>query len=179
MSQTPHPALTGFQAGCTKQPQPCWQGLIVGVTRVAEAQRILLGLGYTASHRSSYGIITYSRIPAFINCDIQVGYNDSTGPIQLLIFENCSGLRLGDFENWLGTPERVMPEQDATDLIYSGGSTIILVDLSPTPESSILQVRMRAQGKLLYDTSVGWEGHLLQPWYCREQFNQYGVRNCG
>jgi hypothetical protein len=177
-AQPPHAALAGFGEGCASTTNPCWQRLVVGFTSVGEAHRRLVNLGYEPFHRSSYGIITYGRIAAFIDCDIQLGYNDSTGPIQTLIFENCNGLRLGDFEDWLGVPGRVMPEQDATDLIYSNGSTIILVDSAPAPESSILQVRMRAQAQLLYDTSVDWRGHLLKPWYCRDQFNQFGAQNC-
>lgn len=176
--QPPNPDLAGFSESCEGQTQPCWQGLVVGVTSVPEAQRILTSFGYTPSHRSSYGIITFERIPNQIQCDIQVSYTDSTGPIQLLIFENCDGLQFGDFENWLGTPESLMPEQDANNLIYDGGKTIVLISPSLSPVSPVLQLRMRPDTNLLYDVRIDWKGYLLQPWYCVIQANKYGVKNC-
>ncbi len=176
--QAPNPELAGFHESCEGQSLPCWRGIVVGKTSVPDAQRILTDFGYRPSHRSSYGIITFEHIPDQIQCDIQISYADSTGPIQQLIFENCDGLQLGDFQNWLGTPESMMPEQDANNLIYGGGKTIVLITPSLSPVSPVLQVRMRPDTNLLYDVRIDWKGYLFQPWYCQNQAKQYGVKNC-
>src|SRR5262249_29832776 len=36
-----HPALVGFTTGCAGQSQPCWYGIIPGVTTVDEAHQLI------------------------------------------------------------------------------------------------------------------------------------------
>ncbi len=38
--QPPNPALAGFNEGCEGKPQPCWYGIVPGVTTMREAKQI-------------------------------------------------------------------------------------------------------------------------------------------
>jgi len=37
----PNPALRGFVEGCEDKPQPCWYGIVPGVTAIEDAPSIL------------------------------------------------------------------------------------------------------------------------------------------
>lgn len=39
-TQPPNPALRGFVEGCEDKPQPCWYGIVPGVTTVEEGQSL-------------------------------------------------------------------------------------------------------------------------------------------
>jgi hypothetical protein len=41
-TQPTHPALWGFTEGCEGKPQPCWYGIVPGVTRMADGKAGLL-----------------------------------------------------------------------------------------------------------------------------------------
>lgn len=45
--QPPNPALAGFTEGCEGKPQPCWYGIVPGVTTEAEAISRLELRGFT------------------------------------------------------------------------------------------------------------------------------------
>jgi hypothetical protein len=45
-TQPTNPALAGFTEGCQGKPQPCWYGIVPGVTTTEETQEILSQLGY-------------------------------------------------------------------------------------------------------------------------------------
>jgi hypothetical protein len=46
-TQPIHPALGGFVEGCEGVPQPCWNGIVPGITSVKEIKIILLSLKYS------------------------------------------------------------------------------------------------------------------------------------
>ncbi|NWG16744.1 MAG: hypothetical protein HXY41_08925, partial [Chloroflexi bacterium] len=44
--QPPNPVLTGFIADCEDKPQPCWYGIVPGVTTMHEARTVLSNQDY-------------------------------------------------------------------------------------------------------------------------------------
>jgi hypothetical protein len=44
--QPMHPALRGFTEGCEGKPQPCWYGIVPGVTSMEDGRADLLRAGY-------------------------------------------------------------------------------------------------------------------------------------
>jgi hypothetical protein len=46
-TQPPNPALRGFVEGCKDKPQPCWYGLVPGVTSEKEAVELMVKANYT------------------------------------------------------------------------------------------------------------------------------------
>lgn len=173
-----YPALARFNDLCEGRHQPCWQGIEVGITTVAETQRILDTLGYRLLQRTSYGNITYDRLPGSLDCVIQVSYNDSTGSVQSLAFEDCKGLRLGDVESWLGAPDRLVPNWDVYHLLYNEGEEITLIRDSLSPYSNVPEFEILSAGGTPYDFTIAWKGYQPDVWYCHDQFNQYGVSGC-
>ncbi len=59
-TQPIHPALRGFVEGCEGIPQPCWYGIVPGVTMMEDARSILQNLGYEQSHENGL----YLSIPS-------------------------------------------------------------------------------------------------------------------
>jgi hypothetical protein len=45
-TQPTHPALRGFTEGCEGKPQPCWYGIVPGMTSMADGRAGLLRAGY-------------------------------------------------------------------------------------------------------------------------------------
>src|SRR5690349_20391817 len=48
-TQLPNPLLRGFTQDCDDQPQPCWYGIVPGVTTTSEVKKDLLRSGYTVN----------------------------------------------------------------------------------------------------------------------------------
>jgi hypothetical protein len=46
-TQPTNPALRGFIEGCENKPQPCWYGIVPGVTSDQDAAELMLKAGYT------------------------------------------------------------------------------------------------------------------------------------
>jgi hypothetical protein len=61
--QPPSPALEGFSAGCEGKSQPCWHGIVPGVTDVHEVYRLMAFAGEPDLNRSIFSrdyILTFA-----------------------------------------------------------------------------------------------------------------------
>jgi len=164
--------------GCEGKPQPCWYGIVPGVTMVAKTQQILVGLGYTPSRRSSYGIITYDVMDHSIACKLQVIYYDSTGPIQSLEFRECSGVRFGDMSRMFGKIDWILPDLNRNTLIYEFGGDIDLDGGGLFAHSPVSHFSLWSNEGLYYHSPVHWKGFMRQARYCRQQFILHGSSGC-
>lgn len=174
----PHPAIEGFREGCAGQALACWQSIVPAETTVAETQRMMTGLGYQPSRRSSFGIITYGRVEAVIPCTVYVTYNQATAPIILLRFEACMELRLGDLLDVFGFPDSILPSDGFNTLRYQSHTEILVGSESLSPYSPIVSIEMRPNVMVQAAIGLEWKGLLPQGWYCREQSTDSGVWNC-
>jgi hypothetical protein len=103
-TEPPNPALEGFTVGCEGKLQPCWYGIVPGVTTVEEATTIFL------QHPNLF----YRRYVPTINADeyVAIAKNSSAVCRFLLnlhsyiadkerdIVVHCSGLYLGNLLTW-------------------------------------------------------------------------------
>ena len=69
-TQPPNLALGGFTVGCEDKPQPCWYGIVPGVTTMEEANQIIAGLA-RYDYVEGFGI--------YLNESCQVSYFPQAG----------------------------------------------------------------------------------------------------
>jgi len=178
LRQPLNPALHSLNDHCVDKPQPCWYGIVLGGTTVAEVQRLLTETGYNPSHRSSYGIIGYGVFKPVINCDLQAHYADSTGAVQRLRFQDCADIRFGDLASLFGLPDSALADPSSLTLFYGNGTRIIL-DSPPFSLYSLVEgFEFRSNTRILDSFVVDWQGFQSPIWYCYHQFLQHGVDAC-
>jgi hypothetical protein len=105
-TQPPNPALRGFVEGCENKPQPCWFGIMPGVTTVEKAQYRLLMLGY------HYAIDNWYAAPEGSNmCNVHLTF-DKDIPAKPYIYSlemnECVTMVLGDLMLGLGGVKGVL-----------------------------------------------------------------------
>jgi hypothetical protein len=115
-AQPPNPALRGFSEGCAGKPQPCWYGIVPGVTTGREAETRLLKQGLSCVEAKSY-LRPYARRccrnPRGLDCLMlifdsrcEVAGCDAV-EVYYLEIEPSASLRLGDLFVQLGAPRFV------------------------------------------------------------------------
>ena len=92
----PNPALEGFTVGCEDRPQPCWYGIVPGVTTTEEAARVLQSHGYVVlDNPSSYEAYSLQ------SCHVQLhAQPDAVASVYIV---DCD-MQLGDVMSQLGSP---------------------------------------------------------------------------
>jgi hypothetical protein len=104
-TQPPNPSLRGFIEGCEGKPQPCWYGIVPGVTTIEEAKIILATHDYWERpnyllYDEGYEYVNISEAPS---CVTLVRYEGDTVVRELSL--GCLGIRLGDVISYWGTPK--------------------------------------------------------------------------
>ena len=131
--QEPNPTLAGFIEGCEDKPQPCWYGIVPGVTTVDEAQQLLLARGYQFEPRLARSALEMVyRNPQINRCTISLIWIYSTSTVDVLSIHYCKAVQLGDILAILGTPESVfLPEHSSSSIcLYFESKRIILTSAS-------------------------------------------------
>ncbi|MEO8608337.1 MAG: hypothetical protein ABI690_10665 [Chloroflexota bacterium] len=92
-AQPPNPALRGFVEGCEGQPQPCWYGIVPGVTDEETARFNVKKAGYSiaANEFSSNYIQSCQMKPCCKHIEVVTG----EAPLTRLTFYQCD-IVLGD-----------------------------------------------------------------------------------
>lgn len=106
-AQPPNPALAGFTVGCEGKPQPCWHGIVPGVTTLFDTKLILENNGYdygpySSSNTGVSGIT--ARLRPNRTCKAWFIY-DGNDVLMNFSIQYCSGLRFGELMSFLGTPQ--------------------------------------------------------------------------
>jgi hypothetical protein len=118
-----NPALRGFIEGCEDKPQPCWYGIMPGVTTLEEARNILEKLGYTLEDNLPLNGLEIP-IPPDELCIIDIRYfpyGDRVGKISALLFYQCPNLTYFDMLAALGRPDAVVQVSEPISLWYVQG----------------------------------------------------------
>lgn len=160
-----NPALAGFIEGCDGKPQPCWYGIVPGVTTDAEIYPILAFAGEPEFSRSIFSrdftlIFTlpppwpYCRATFEIVRDIAV-----RGEITVC---RQPDIRLGDLTVLLER-EQKMVSLPPREWVY--GSVGINVDGWPTPYSRVSYIDLRPLDARFQQ--FPWRGFVSQSRYCR------------
>jgi hypothetical protein len=113
-TQPLNPALLGFTEGCEDKPQPCWYGIMPGVTTTEEGKQILDAVGYRVippqgnipDNSLSYEGNSLPCSQAFVLSAIQVNPKSSNvSLINDLRFFRCQSVYLGDIVTAFGKPD--------------------------------------------------------------------------
>ena len=93
--QPPSPALRGFIEGCEEQPQPCWYGIVPGITTLEQARTRIISLGYMLSQQTQDAAYYYKDDPA--DCPrVILSYTGSRDPAFSIHLYQCNQLSIGD-----------------------------------------------------------------------------------
>ncbi len=109
--QAPNPALAGFTEGCADKPDPCWYGIIPGVTTLDEGAAILANLQFVFSEKTllntEFSSANY-RNENFPCVQIEFGIlSEQPDVIADLSVDYCDRVTIGDFVNALGDPDNL------------------------------------------------------------------------
>lgn len=103
-TQRPPLVMQGFTEGCTDQPQPCWYGIIPGVTTSADLQEKVLRSGYMVESISTRQLdASLATSHACQKLSIQFELY-----VQQLKIKLCDAVLLGDFVRQFGQPDNVL-----------------------------------------------------------------------
>ena len=113
----PNPSLQGFIEGC--ENQPCWHGIIPGVTTIDDAKAKLLSSGYSLNSISPLQINAIKLTDS--NCQTAaILFNAHVKQINISL---CERVALGDFVRQFNQPEYVI--LDPLSIWYGGDIQLI------------------------------------------------------
>jgi hypothetical protein len=176
VAQPANAATLGFVEGCDDKPQPCWYGVVPGITNGSEAFRRLSDAGFsrTSIVPARYGdeAHVYARTD-FTDCQTILQYNSNNQHIQRIQLV-CGGIQFGDMIAVKGAPTGIHKTTGyASRLLFTGNiSAIESVSIDTTSLFSPLgSIDLRAES--ISDDATptfGWHG-LAPLWrYCALEF---------
>src|SRR5689334_17247061 len=97
--QPPNPALRGFVEGCEDKPQPCWYGIVPGVT---DPIITLTRIGhYRVEHPENPGApLVLGK--SVTDCNVDITMKDDGQEVDFFFIEGNCDLRLGDVLTIIG-----------------------------------------------------------------------------
>ncbi len=101
--QPANPALRGFTEGCEDKPQPCWYGIVPGVTTFTEANSVLMRYGFEFGQN-----LRESRHLVAETCNVFFVPSSSGDVIANLTFTDCKSIRWGEMMRHFGTPDMLL-----------------------------------------------------------------------
>ncbi|MBZ0288456.1 MAG: hypothetical protein K8I30_12640 [Anaerolineae bacterium] len=171
--QPPNLATAGFWQGCEDKPQPCWYGIVPGITGGADAFRLLEEAGYqrTSITPARYGdeAHVYKSGANDTLCQTILQYNPNKRHIQRIQL-SCTNIRFGDMIAAKGTPAGIQKTSGyAPRLLFTGNvSAIESVEIDTTSLFSrfgSIDLRAASSSDEVSPT-FGWHG-LAPLWrYC-------------
>jgi hypothetical protein len=177
--QPPNPALRGFVEGCEGQPQPCWYGIVPGVTTLEEAN-ILNDLDCTpgqGSMNARFG--TYLRYscnaqPPIYQIDIAYPF-DMSGPTITSITVWTTDLYVGDFIKGAGLPQKI----DIDLFSYGGMHLLFGKDISIYVNEQMGAIKLRTKlinytlGRVNTNYLSDWKGFVPYWRYCQLEMESH------
>jgi hypothetical protein len=138
-TQPPNPALRGFVEGCEDKPQPCWYGIVPGVTTMQNAIQAMPdqvysqinegvlpfgGSGYYSNYHSTSSNCVIS-IRHYVNGDSQQMIKTDT--VDEIMISDCQSLVLSDLIDVIGDPEGIQ-----TGSTRMGGQAMVIMNNAST-----------------------------------------------
>lgn len=118
-TQLPNPALRGFTEGCEGQPQPCWYGIVPGVTTMNEVKQRLAGKGFSVDSVSDMQLNAAKLTDG--DCQSTSILFDSR--VKQIAINLCESVLLGDFVRQFNQPQYII--LDPLSIWYQGEIQII------------------------------------------------------
>ena len=127
--QPSNPATDGFTQSCDGKPQPCWYGVVPGITSGSEAYRLLEAAGYTRTSitPARYGdeAHVYKKGSGDGLCQIILQYNPNNQHIQRIQLD-CESVQFGDMIAAKGMPSGIQKTSGyAPRLLFAGNVSAI------------------------------------------------------
>lgn len=133
-TQPLNPALAGFIEGCEDKPQPCWYGIVPGVTTVKMAKQMVRDRGFL---QTDVGILPYS------------------GGGYLFDYEQDSNTACGaSLRHYYGGASNQVRETDTVD-------EIMLFDCPRLTLNNLMDIRGDPEGIIVGSTPMGGQEMLI------------------
>jgi hypothetical protein len=102
-AQPTHPALRGFSEGCEGKPQPCWYGILPGVTDTAAIDSALAAHDFPVrqGERGDEVVVASGASGCAVNIGLSKG-NPRQTTWNRIYFTDCTGLVVGDMLPLMG-----------------------------------------------------------------------------
>jgi hypothetical protein len=173
-AQLPNPALAGFTEGCEDKPQPCWYGIVPGVTTIDEMLDTLSLHGYDTPEKipSSQPLLDDLLIksPEQQFYDVEILYDKDRRVFYFELSPQHQEIKLGDVIAILGNPItiRFRDRVVETEILAYSGTSIRASWTSPFNQVSLLHVNRS------YDTTSQyiWLGFMPRWRYCTIIFSR-------
>lgn len=170
-TQPMNPALAGFSEGCERKPQPCWYGIVPGVTTIEEGQQFLRSAGYVNVTGS---VLPESCIEIHSVC-VWFGWDNQS--VNQINFYWNDRVRFGDMIALIGFPkfiryfsyEELYFENSAISLKSGWNSAYSMVDAFIVPGKA---------PEIITDDGIDrlWHGFLPRWRYCQLEPDYAGCR---
>lgn len=170
-----NPALAGFTEGCETRPQPCWYGIVPGVTTIDEANATLANMGYVRGPFFFYSL-PMNLVGAVEQMPKSIYLRYSVAVPHAVIYSIALSdwdTTLGDLISVLGSPNGLGGGFSIRNpfLAYASPYGLLLVELNSMPARfSPAKVKVNyvllTQYQQLADSLVGWHGFVPKWQYC-------------
>ncbi|MEZ4670297.1 MAG: hypothetical protein R3E39_20515 [Anaerolineae bacterium] len=146
-SQPPGSELVGFTSGCEGLPQPCWYGVVPGITTVDEANRLWAIQGYTES-ADGLGTLIYWKTGNLCS-RLWVGRSDNI--VMRIGMPLCNDIRLGYVAMQFDNAFHIVTQSGVTLLegqvaLAMGAGTSQCIDFNPF--GRVAQIWMSAESEV-------------------------------
>jgi hypothetical protein len=174
-TQPIHPALRGFIEGCEGIPQPCWYGIVPGVTQLGEANTILHRLGF----ERRVTVNEYSPIPYIQEsdgCSIGISaINHELGTrIQGIFVDLCADTSVGEVLTLLSDPIMIRNNCEGSPLVLSTLTHVWYESLDLNGRAFRIGLWIPEEvAPTLREDSIYWYG--FKPYWWYEQLDEYYV----
>jgi hypothetical protein len=164
-SQPPQPVLAGFSEGCHDMPQPCWYGIVPGVTREPELLQLMAFAGdgrYSYDDQGTSYLIYFTMPPSVPACMLIFRLNGGLVNSATVGLCNRSPLRLGDLST------STVPFYDAISMTpyqVAYGTVTLYLNGWPSPNSPVNSINLLSQADLIQH--YNWHGFVPQWRYCQ------------
>lgn len=184
--QPPNPALAGFSEGCEGKPQPCWYGIVPGVTTLEEANIFLTEQGYHSVRDYRSDKDTWNKVYIRLannNCELDLSYSE-TETATTVNLTSCQNLHLGDVMNTLGNPYDISVLRGMT---FQNDTVVVSMNYVDTDRDTCLDFGAFGRINSLtiglpktilatpeHHEIIAWHGFLSYTYYV----NEYGLPSC-
>lgn len=175
--QPPNPALAGFTEGCAGQSQPCWYGIVPGISKFSDVRKWV----------QSWNNEEYREIESMATFDVNtrtVGNRYSAGScytlfhstrpssvVDLIEVSDCPDLQFGDLMNQFGTPDKI---QFRIGIWGQFGEIAFILDaqsgnFNPRTKPRMLIMPSTDEASIFFN----WHGFASHRRYCRLEPQNY------
>lgn len=177
-NQIPNPALAGFTEDCEGITQPCWYGIVPGVTTLREVGQRLGNFGYRLGLGTTDRSLSYVSDKWSPGC-VEVNFDVNTALVSWVSL-GCADIRTGDVTLLLGEPDyRVWHTKLDSDWIYQNVSVRLWQVWSASPFETIQYLDLLGSVKSSSgnDSIMPWQGFLPRWRYCQLEPDYKGCRS--